>query len=262
MNVYKEIGRCSIPIVLWQGWIGLRAMALLEVKGLTYSVRGKKPLSSLDLTVEQGEIHALLGANGAGKTTLANLIMGCAGYAPTAGEILFRGRLINSLPIYERARLGITMAWQEPARFEGLSVGDYLGLGHTVNTPEDCLHHVGLDPEIYLDRALDKTLSGGERKRIELASLLALKPMLAILDEPDSGIDMLSLQEVVDVIKELQQQGAAVLLITHRQEIARIANRASLLCGGRLAMTGDPERVAERFRHRDCGVCDGETCRA
>ncbi len=231
-------------------------MALLEIKGVTY----KKPLAGLDLAVEQQEIHALLGANGAGKTTLANLIMGCAGYAPTSGKIFFQGRLINALPIHERARLGITLAWQEPARFEGLSVAGYLTLGHAAATPADCLRRVGLDPGIYLERALDKTLSGGERKRIELASLLALKPKLAILDEPDSGIDMLSLQEVIDVIKELQREGAAVLLITHRQEIARIANCASLLCGSRLAMTGEAGLVAERFRHRDYGVCDGVTC--
>lgn len=235
-------------------------MVLLEVKGLTYSVRDKKPLSGLDLTVHEQEIHALLGANGAGKTTLANLIMGCGGYMPTAGEIRFQGQLINTLAIHERARLGITLAWQEPARFEGLSVGDYLSLGRAANAPADCLRRVGLEPGLYLGRALDKTLSGGERKRIELASLLALKPKLAILDEPDSGIDMLSLQEVVDVIKELQREGAAVLLITHRQEIARIANRASLLCGGRLVMTDEPERVAERFRSRDCRTCDGEKC--
>jgi Fe-S cluster assembly ATP-binding protein len=237
-------------------------MALLEVKGLTYSVRDKKPLSDLDLMVNEQEIHALLGANGAGKTTFANLIMGCGGYMPTAGEIRFQGQLINTLAIHERARLGITMAWQEPARFDGLSVADYLSLGRAANAPVDCLRRVGLEPDIYLERALDKTLSGGERKRIELASLLALKPKLAVLDEPDSGIDMLSLQEVVDVIKELQREGAAVLLITHRQEIARIANRASLLCGGRLVMTDQPERVAERFRHRDFGICDGKTCHA
>jgi Fe-S cluster assembly ATP-binding protein len=237
-------------------------MALLEVKGLTYSVRDKKPLSDLDLMVNEQEIHALLGANGAGKTTFANLIMGCGGYMPTAGEIRFQGQLINTLAIHERARLGITMAWQEPARFDGLSVGDYLSLGRAANTPADCLRRVGLEPDIYLWRALDKTLSGGERKRIELASLLALRPKLAVLDEPDSGIDMLSLQEVVDVIKELQREGAAVLLITHRQEIARIANRASLLCGGRLVMTDKPERIAERFHHRDFGVCDGKTCHA
>lgn len=235
-------------------------MELLELKGLTFSVRDKTPLLGVDLAVDEREIHALLGANGAGKTTLANLVMGCSGYLPTSGEIRFLGQNINALAIHERARLGITLAWQEPARFEGLSVASYLSLGHPANSPEDCLRRVGLDPALYLERSLDKTLSGGERKRIELASLLALKPRLAVLDEPDSGIDMLSLQEVVDVIKELQREGAAVLLITHRQEIARIANRASLLCGGRLAVTGKPDEVAGRFHRRDCRVCDGETC--
>lgn len=239
-------------------------MALLEVKGLIFSVRDKTPLHGLDLSIVEEEIHALLGANGAGKTTLANLIMGCGGYVPSSGEIRFQGRLINAMPIDERARLGITLAWQEPARFEGLNVATYLGLGRKASapTPADCLQRVGLDPDIYLERALDKTLSGGERKRIELASLLALKPRLAILDEPDSGIDMLSLDEVVGVIRDLQGGGAAILLITHRQEIVHIARRASLLCGGRLAMTGKPDEVAEHFRHRDYGICDGERCHA
>ncbi len=235
-------------------------MALLEVRELSYSVRDKTPLAAVNLDVEPRQIHALLGANGAGKTTLASLIMGCAGYRPEAGEIRFDGRLINDLPIHERARLGITMAWQEPARFDGLTVIDYLSLGRPSASAADCLRRVGLDPDSYAGRALDKTLSGGERKRIELASLLALKPRLALLDEPDSGIDMLSLREIVHVIQALQQDGAAVLLITHRQEIARTAARATLLCGGRVAMTGAPATVAARFRHGEHGTCDGETC--
>ncbi len=237
-------------------------MALLEVSGLGFSVQGKTPLAGVNLAVEAGRIHALLGANGAGKTTLAKLIMGCAGYVPGTGEIRFDGRLINDLPIHERARLGITLAWQEPARFDGLTVTDYLALGQPSAAPSDCLRRVGLDPGSYGARALDKTLSGGERKRIELASLLALKPRLALLDEPDSGIDMLSLQEIVDVIRELQQDGAAVLLITHRQEIAGIADGATLLCGGRVAVTGAPAEVAARFRHQGRDRCDGEACHA
>ena len=235
-------------------------MELLELVGVSYSVRDMKPLADVDLTVKAGEIHALLGANGAGKTTLANLVMGCAGYRPSAGEIRFGGQRINELAIDARARLGITLAWQEPARFEGLQVADYLRLGTAAVAPEDCLRRVGLDPVRYAGRALDKTLSGGERKRIELAAMLALRPKLAILDEPDSGIDLISLDEVVDVIRQLQANGAAVLLITHREEIARIADRASLLCGGRLAVTGEPARVAGRFHHHGCGTCDGDTC--
>ena len=223
--------------------------------------RDKKILDGLDLALAEGEIHALLGANGTGKTTLAYLIMGCAGYTPTSGEIRFQDQLITTLPLHERAQLGITMTWQEPARFEGLRVSDYLLLRKDIDIdPAACLRRVGLQPELYLDRAVDKTLSGGERKRIELASVLALKPEFAILDEPASGIDMLSIDEIVKVIQQLKADGATVLLITHRQEIARVADRASYLCGGRIMMTGEPDAVAEQFRTRRCVVCDGETC--
>jgi Fe-S cluster assembly ATP-binding protein len=235
--------------------------ALLMIKKLGFTVQGKKILNDLELTLEAGEVHALLGANGTGKTTLANLVMGCTGYTPSSGEILFQGEPIKSLPLYERARLGITMAWQEPARFEGLRVVDYLSLGRGVaSNGAELLQQVGLQPSLYLDRALDKTLSGGERKRIELASMLALKPRLALLDEPASGIDMLSIQEIVDVIQALKTSGATVLLISHRQEIARTADRASYLCGGRIIRTGEPDVVAEQFRTRRCVACDGEVC--
>jgi Fe-S cluster assembly ATP-binding protein len=224
-------------------------------------VQGKKILNDLELALEAGEVHALIGANGTGKTTLANLVMGCSGYTPSSGEILFQGEPIKSLPMYERARLGITMAWQEPARFEGLRVVDYLSLGRgAASNGAELLQRVGMQPSLYLERALDKTLSGGERKRIELASMLALKPRLALLDEPASGIDMLSIQEIVDVIQALKASGATVLLISHRQEIARTADRASYLCGGRIIMTGEPDVVAEQFRTRRCVACDGEVC--
>lgn len=239
-------------------------MVMLTVNNLDFEVRDKKILNGLDLALAEGEIHALLGANGTGKTTLAYLIMGCAGYTPSSGEIRFQDQLINTLPLHERARLGITMTWQEPARFEGLRVADYLSLRKDADTePAVCLQRVGLQPDLYLDRAVDKTLSGGERKRIELASVLALQPKLALLDEPASGIDMLSLQEIVDVIQALKASGAAVLLITHRQEIARVADRASYLCGGRIVATGEPDTIAEQFRSRRCREqgCDGEVCR-
>lgn len=238
-------------------------MALLTVNGLTFRVRDNRILDGVDLSLDEGEIHALLGANGTGKTTLANLIMGCAGYTPTAGEIRFQGELINTLPLYERARLGITMTWQEPARFEGLRVADYLSLRKESDVdPVECLQRVGLQPDLYMDRAVDKTLSGGERKRIELASILALQPRLALLDEPASGIDMVSILEIADVIQAMKAAGSAVLLITHRQEIARVADRASCLCGGRVVATGEPEAIAEQFRNRRCIQvgCDGEVC--
>jgi len=235
-------------------------MSLLEIEQISFRVPARILLEGLDLAVAAGEIHALVGTNGTGKSTLAYLIMGCEGYRAEAGEIRFDGRSIDTLPLHERARLGITLAWQEPARFEGLSVGDYLRLGKGKVDAEDCLHRVGLAPADYLNRMVDKTLSGGERKRIELASVLALDPRLVILDEPTAGIDLLSIREIMGVISTFKARGAGVLLITHREEITRMADRASQLCGGRIVCSGDPETVAACYRGRACLRCNGEEC--
>ena len=235
-------------------------MTLLELKDISYKVTGKDILSGLSLSIGPGEVHALLGTNGTGKSTLAYLVMGCEGYRPSSGEILFAGELINSLKIHERAKLGITMAWQEPVRFEGIAVRDYLVLKDKNIDPAHYLEMVGLHSELYLHRMVDKSLSGGERKRIELASILALSPKLAILDEPDSGIDMLSTQDIVNVISAFKNNSSSVLLITHREEIVLIADRASQICNGRVVCSGDPEKVAEYYKARRCLVCDGEVC--
>lgn len=238
-------------------------MSLLELKQISYEVgpEGSQPiLSGLSLAIEAGEVHALLGTNGTGKSTLAYLIMGCDGYCPLSGEIRFNGPCINDLKVHERALLGITMAWQEPVRFEGISVRDYLSLKSRDADPAPFLELVGLNPALYLGRMVDKSLSGGERKRIELASILALRPRLAVLDEPDSGIDMLSTQDIINVINAFKQDGASVLLITHREEIAMISDRASQLCNGKIVCSGTPEKVAEHYKARHCLTCDGVEC--
>ncbi len=235
-------------------------MLLLEIDGLTYGAGDKTILDDFSMTIEPSEVHALLGTNGTGKSTLAYLIMGCEGYMPSSGEIIFEGKTINTLKIQERSKLGITMAWQEPVRFEGISVSDYLRLKNKDINPSYYLEMVGLHPELYLHRMVDKSLSGGERKRIELASILALNPKLAILDEPDSGIDMLSTQDIVNVINAFKKNGSSVLLITHREEIVLIADRASQICNGRIVCSGSPEKVAEYYKSRKCFVCDGEVC--
>ncbi|NJD36578.1 MAG: ATP-binding cassette domain-containing protein [Betaproteobacteria bacterium] len=235
-------------------------MALLEITGLVFRVPARRLLDGIDLSLEGGEIHALVGTNGTGKSTLAYLVMGCEGYRPDRGEIRFDGSRIDGLPLFERARLGISLAWQEPARFEGLSVRDYLSLGRNRADAADCLHRVGLSPADYLERKVDKTLSGGERKRIELASVLALAPRLVILDEPTAGIDLLSIREIINVIGSFKRQGSAVLLITHREEVTRIADRASQLCGGRIVCSGDPGSVAANYMGRACRRCDGMEC--
>jgi len=168
--------------------------------------------------------------------------------------------VLNTLSLHERACLSITMAWQESARIVGLAVADYIALGRAEVDPAALLERVGLSPDDYLHRMVDKVLSGGERKRVELASVLALQPALAILDEPSAGIDLLSVSEVVDVIRDFKQAGASVLLITHQEEIARIADRASQLCGGKIVLTGEPGQVADAYRGRVCRRCDGTTC--
>ena len=233
---------------------------LLQIHNLTFAAGNQKILDRLDLTIHPREIHALLGANGSGKTTLAYLLMGCEGYVPMTGSVLFNGTDLLRLKMHERAKLGLTLAWQEPARFEGLTIREYLSLGHPELTPESLLLQVGLDPERYLNRRVDKALSGGERHRIELASVLCMKPRLAILDEPAAGIDMLSISHIITVIRTLKENGGAVLLITHQEEVAAIADSASQLCNGRIIFSGDPPHVIEHFRGRTCVRCDGEVC--
>jgi Fe-S cluster assembly ATP-binding protein len=233
---------------------------LLDVHNLTFEADRHAILDRLDLAIDSQEIHALLGANGSGKTTLAYVLMGCEGYAPSTGHVQFDGTDLFPLKIHERARLGLTLAWQEPARFEGVTVREYLTLGKADCDPDTALRQVGLAPERYLNRRLDKALSGGERHRIELASVLSMKPKLAILDEPAAGIDMLSINHIIDIIRALKSAGGSVLLITHQEEVALIADRASQLCAGRIIFSGSPREVVDHFRGRTCVRCDGELC--
>ncbi|MDZ7338082.1 MAG: ABC transporter ATP-binding protein [candidate division KSB1 bacterium] len=230
----------------------------LRISDLNLSRNGERILRDLNLEVRRGEVHSILGMNGTGKSTLAYTIMGLSGYQPQSGRIVFEGQDITAMPVQERARLGITLAWQEPARFEGLSVEEYLRISsrnaQRTLPPEECLRMVGLRPERYLRRIVDNTLSGGERKRIELASVLAMQPKLVILDEPDSGIDALSIDYIVEDIRAFVRQGSSVLLITHHEDVARMADRASSLCGGTILKTGLPEEVARFFRNH-CREC-------
>ena len=224
---------------------------VLTVNDVKLTIDGRPILKGVNLVVNEGEIHAILGPNGAGKSTLASLIMGVNDMkSPDEGEIIFGGELLNGLEIYERAKLGVTLAWQEPARFEGITVEEYLELSGRNNPELDvvkCLELVGLDCT-YLNRFVDETLSGGERKRVELASIIAMRPKLAVLDEPDSGIDFASMEDISNMIKTLRDNGTTVLMITHREEIAEIADRATLMCDGRVVQTGSPKEVGEKFK--------------
>jgi Fe-S cluster assembly ATP-binding protein len=230
---------------------------MLEVENLRLTLNGKSIINDLSLHVGKGEIHGILGENGTGKTTIAYLIMGANNYKPIGGRILFEGQDIADLSVSQRAKKGITLAWQEPARVEGLTVRDYLTLSgnhHQINQIERYLWMVGMEPGQYLDRDIDATLSGGERKRIELASVLAMRPKLAILDEPDSGIDIVSLPLILNGIVEMNKQGSSVLLITHSERVAEIAHRVSILCAGTIIRTGAPSATSQWFKN-NCMIC-------
>jgi Fe-S cluster assembly ATP-binding protein len=230
---------------------------MLVVENLRLKLNGKSIIDDLSLEVKPGEIHGILGENGTGKTTIAYLVMGVNNYKPTAGRMLFGGQDIAELSVSQRAKMGISLAWQEPARIEGLTVRDYLSLSgrnQGMEHIERYLRMVGLEPGQYLDRDIDATLSGGERKRIELASVLAMRPKLAILDEPDSGIDIVSLPLIFNGIAEMNKQGSSVLLITHSEKMAEIAHRVSILCGGRIIRTGKPLETNEWFKD-NCRTC-------
>lgn len=231
-------------------------MAILSIKNLSLEKDGKRILDGISLEIEAGKVCALVGPNGAGKSTLAYALMGLEGYNQVSGEMIFAGKSIKKLSVAARAKRGITLAWQEPARFQGLKVADFLKAAAKGNleTAAASLVRVGLSPEKYLLRAVDRNLSGGERKRIELASILCLQPKLVILDEPDSGVDVEALKKVFEVIDYLKGRGTSIIVITHNPEVLKRADFAYLICDGKIVDQSEEGSVAEYFRAR-CRKC-------
>jgi Fe-S cluster assembly ATP-binding protein len=232
-------------------------MGILEVKNLTLTLDETIILKDLSIDFWQGHIHAIVGPNGAGKSTLAHTIMGLEGYRDHQGDIVLEGESIRDLSITDRAKRGITLAWQEPARFVGIPVGDFIkaaardGNGGEINT---ALESVGLEPNRYRNRSVDKTLSGGERKRIELASILLMKPKIVLMDEPDSGVDIEAVNYIFDFIGKLKQQGATVILITHSVDVLKQADHGFLLCHGNLVDKGEAGELIAYFEGK-CIPC-------
>ena len=229
---------------------------LLFVKGIEVEREGNPILRGISMQVKPGEICGVLGRNGAGKSSLAYAVMGLPQYMPKAGRIWFDGQDITEWGVTERAKAGVTLAWQHPARYEGITVRDYLRLSNPSadeNALESALELVQMEP-FYLDRLVDKGLSGGERKRIELSSIYLMKPRLAILDEPDSGVDLLALGEVMGLFKILASGGSGVLIITHREDVAGACDRAYLMCAGKMILEGSAEAV-KRYFLSQCEPC-------
>jgi Fe-S cluster assembly ATP-binding protein len=233
-------------------------MGILTVRDLRLKLNGKSILNNLSIDFWEGHVHAVVGPNGAGKSTLASVIMGLTGYRDVEGDILFDGKSIRELGVDERAKKGITLAWQEPARFEGLPVRDYVLSSSRDKNEENlrsALESVGLEPDDYIKRSVDRTLSGGERKKVELASILAMKPKVALLDEPDSGIDIESIERIFDAVKLLREGGTTVILITHSLAVLDQAEHAFLMCHGKLVDKGAVKKIRYYFENK-CIPCD------
>jgi len=224
---------------------------VIRLEDVTLILDGHKILDSVSMNFWEGHIHAVVGPNGAGKSTLAHTIMGLPDYLGHTGSIFHRGERIEKLPVDKRARRGITLAWQEPARFQGIGVDSFIrsaaeAKGSSVDSGE-MLKLVGLDPDRYLVRNVDKTLSGGERKRIELASIVAMRPDVVLMDEPDSGVDIEAINYIFDVLEKLRNWGTTVILITHSPEVLKRADHSFLLCNGQVVDKGRVERMSGYF---------------
>lgn len=233
-------------------------MGLLEIKNLSLNIDGNKILNNLSVDIWKGHVHAIVGPNGAGKSTLASAIMGLDNYRNITGKIYFKNKDITDLDINKRAELGMTFGWQEPARYEGLLVSDFIKSGAKQKDEKhisEILNKVGLIPEKYLDRAVDKTLSGGERKKIELASILSMDPDLIMLDEPDSGIDVGTLEKMFEVIKKLKNKGTTIVLITHSLAVLKQADHAFLMCNGEIIEKAAASKIIPYFEN-NCMPCE------
>ncbi|MFX1377726.1 MAG: ATP-binding cassette domain-containing protein [Promethearchaeota archaeon] len=227
---------------------------ILEVKDLSIPTIDQQCviLNKVSFGVKEGSIHAIIGPNGSGKSTLAYTIMGLQNYKPSEGRIYFDGIDITNIDITERAKLGITLAWQEPARIDGLSIPKYISLGvkDKKNLKEritEALKIVNLEPERYMNRTINESLSGGERKRIELAAAIAMRPRLIMLDEPDSGLDFIVIEDFLNIFGKIKELNMTILLITHREDIGMVADYGTLIWRGEAILTDEFPKVMLRY---------------
>ncbi len=223
---------------------------MLELKNLSFKVETEEGtleiIDNLNLTLEDDKFIVITGPNGGGKSTLAKLIMGIA--KPTSGQILFNGQDITNMDISERAKLGIGYAFQQPPRFKGMTVRDLLSLAHGSELPEhECctyLTNVGLCSMDYLNREVDSSLSGGEVKRIEIATLMARDLEVAIYDEPEAGIDLWSFTMLVESFKTLSKnRHKSVIIISHQERIMQLADELIVLADGKIKTRGPKDEI-------------------
>ena len=208
---------------------------MLKLEHIGYEIDDKVILEDINLELEN-EFVAITGPNGSGKSTLAKIIMGLC--QPTSGRIIFEGEDITSLSIDERAKRGISYAFQQPVRFKGLIVRDLLEIANNTGDKKavySALESVGLKAKEYLNRELDDTLSGGEMKRIEIAMNVLRQSKLSLFDEPEAGIDLWSFQSLIHLFEKMQKEiQGGILIISHQERILRIADQIIYLKDGKI----------------------------
>ena len=222
---------------------------MIELRNITYHVKDeageKDVLDNVSLTLD-GHFVALTGPNGGGKSTMAKVIAGII--RPTAGRVLWNGEDITDLSVTERARKGISYAFQQPVRFKGLTVKDLLsiaaGKNATLATACEYLSEVGLCARDYLDREVNASLSGGELKRIEIATILARGTKLSLFDEPEAGIDLWSFSSLINVFEKMREKTQGdIIIISHQERILSVADHIVVLANGKVQKSGVREEV-------------------
>lgn len=222
---------------------------MLELKHISYQVDdeqgNKEILNDINLVFDK-RFTAITGPNGGGKSTLAKVIAGII--VPTEGEILLDGKNITGLSVTERARAGISYAFQQPVRFKGLTVKDLITLaaGKALSTTEAChyLSEVGLCARDYVNREVNASLSGGELKRIEIAMIIARGTKLSVFDEPEAGIDLWSFQSLIQVFERMYQKtNGNIIIISHQERILDIADEIVVIAGGNVTKTGQKKDI-------------------
>ena len=236
---------------------------MLELKNISFSVstpEGKNDIiKDISLTIEDGKLVVLTGPNGGGKTTLAKIIMGLV--TPTSGQILWNGEDVTALNITERAKKGISYGFQQPPRFKGIKVRDLLSIAsgkRILPKAEACnyLTQVGLCANDYLDRDVDTSLSGGEVKRIEIATILARQSGLMILDEPEAGIDLWSFSKLTETFSQIHaKRDCTMIIISHQERIIGLADEIVVISGGRIGKRGSTEEIFPTILADTYGCC-------